>query len=947
MKPRGGAVPGPVRSSRKALVGRADLVRMADAWGRIGVDVAERLAMVAGELGYVREPPRPGSATNPDDVPTQRESSAPELSEVPEVPFWQPRSLEYYGEDAEEQRTATERAEAEAAAEAEKDARRPAAGPEAPPLSPWRRLEPMLRRALTVERRSRTVNIAALMRCWVRGRHLARLPRELRRVWAPMIVVAERQSRAVPYWHDQEVVLRELRRVVGVAGVAVRSLPDGVTGRVLDARGRPARLLGGEPGRRTVLVLGDLGWYGESGERAAWLRLGRQLRRAGAPICALAPVPRGRWTDELARVWGALTWERPLRAVEGPLDGIEKAQRAGALLTLLAPAWRIEPGLVRAMRTCMSRNEVDIGTEVDVWMHADIASMFSAATAIVAERVAAWRERFGAVPAEQQKRAWDTLRAWHWHQGLQPEAWHLEVLSLRGVFAGLGLPAGVFEAEEIERAERFMTALGGDVRRGRYDRGEREEALRTWCQFAEEQAPPDMWDSNTAGGKALQIIRLRVNRHAPVGRGLVNVDLSQMALALGETPRATQWLEMRQVEDALRVDGPPGSFVAALAAAEREVRIVDGRMREVARVGLADARPDDVGMSFADASFAERSFAGPRSTGAPLVRVSRVESLELRTDRMKLRVERVTRPGWAHAIGRDRFGLWAAFRFGGVVQRMRWIPPGRFLMGSPEDEEGRFEDEGPLHEAILTRGYWLGETPVTQALWEAVVGEKPSRFKGADRPVEHVSWEDCTKRFIARLNGREAWKDPVGGEVFRLPSEAEWEYACRARTGTATYAGYIRILGANNAPVLDDIAWYGGNSGVDFELEEGVDSSNWPEKQHEHTRAGSHPVQQKQPNPWGLYDMLGNVWEWCMDGQRPYSSEQQRDPCGDTGGEGRVSRGGSWYDDAQYVRAAFRLALHPGSERVDLGFRLARGQWVVGEQVQTAGALAKLDGGVR
>jgi formylglycine-generating enzyme required for sulfatase activity len=158
---------------------------------------------------------------------------------------------------------------------------------------------------------------------------------------------------------------------------------------------------------------------------------------------------------------------------------------------------------------------------------------------------------------------------------------------------------------------------------------------------------------------------------------------------------------------------------------------------------------------------------------------------------------------------------------------------------------GRWDNEGPRHEVTLTEGYWLGETPCMQVLWESVTGANPSRFRSLDRPVEQVSWEDC-QRFLSALNQR------VIGLAARLPTEAEWERACRTEAETSTYAGELKILGYNHGPLLDGIAWYGGNSGVDFDLVEGHDSSSWSEKHHSHSKAGTHPARQKSPNAWGV-----------------------------------------------------------------------------------------------
>ena len=280
-------------------------------------------------------------------------------------------------------------------------------------------------------------------------------------------------------------------------------------------------------------------------------------------------------------------------------------------------------------------------------------------------------------------------------------------------------------------------------------------------------------------------------------------------------------------------------------------------------------------------------------------------------------------PPWACAWGQDRFGVHIGFKIGEARQRLRWIPPGRFLMGSSDDEAGRWEYEGPRHEVTVTEGFWLFDTPCTQALWQAVMGENPSRFVSPTRPVEQVSWDDA-KDFIARINER------LPGLDLSLPSEAQWEYACRAGAATATYAGEMKVVGENNAPVLDAIAWYGGNSGVDFELDDGFDSSGWREKQHAHTRAGTRPVAQKRPNAWGLYDMLGNVWEWCEDdwhvGYEGAPADGSAWIDAPQRAAFRVIRGGSWSSGARLVRAACRDGAGPGYRPGSVGFRCARVQ---------------------
>lgn len=248
-----------------------------------------------------------------------------------------------------------------------------------------------------------------------------------------------------------------------------------------------------------------------------------------------------------------------------------------------------------------------------------------------------------------------------------------------------------------------------------------------------------------------------------------------------------------------------------------------------------------------------------------------------------------------------------------------WVEPGTFWMGSPEDEAGRWPDEGPRHQVGISLGFWLGVVPVTQGQYSRVMEVNPSFFvaAGDDAPVEMVSWHEA-REFCLELQRSEP---PPPGFEYRLPTEAEWEYACRAGTKTALYSGSLAIQGALNAAPLDPVAWYGGNSGVDYDG--GVDSSSWFEKQYDHHFAGTHPVAQKAPNAWGFFDLLGNVWEWCWDGKRDFRPVVVSQPVGPTQTGKRVIRGGSWEDGPGDCRCATRFAAGEKHRFPYLGFRLA------------------------
>ncbi len=231
------------------------------------------------------------------------------------------------------------------------------------------------------------------------------------------------------------------------------------------------------------------------------------------------------------------------------------------------------------------------------------------------------------------------------------------------------------------------------------------------------------------------------------------------------------------------------------------------------------------------------------------------------------------------------------------------------------------------------------------------MGNNPSRFGscGADCPVENVSWWDAVT-FANRLS-QAAGLEPCyrlagctgqpgtqnyscesaqlqGGSScggYRLPTVAEWERAARAGTTTALYTGELTIAGDRNGPELDAIAWYGGNSGVDYQG--GFDCSDWPERRFPAKRCGPHPVGGRAANSWGLHDMLGNVWEWTGDyWLESHPMTAVTDPTGPEEGAARVLRGGSWRAHARRVRAASRLGYRPGGRDDDLGFRLSRGR---------------------
>ena len=256
-------------------------------------------------------------------------------------------------------------------------------------------------------------------------------------------------------------------------------------------------------------------------------------------------------------------------------------------------------------------------------------------------------------------------------------------------------------------------------------------------------------------------------------------------------------------------------------------------------------------------------------------------------------------PPWASEWEEDaEWGLAATLNLNGVKQTFRWIQRGMFMMGSPESEPERNAERETQHEVTLTRGYWLADTACTQALWQAVMGDNPSRFNDdLTNPVEQVSWDDV-QTFLDRLN------ELVPGLAAGLPSEAQWENACRA--GTTTPFSF----GENITP--EQVNYEGNNPYADGKKGQ--------------FRGRTVPVKSLPPNPWGLYEMHGNVDEWCADWYSNYTEGPQIDPSGPPEGVLRVLRGGSWSIGGRRCRAALRSGFEPGYRGFTIGFRLAPGQ---------------------
>ncbi|MBN2195550.1 MAG: formylglycine-generating enzyme family protein [Polyangiaceae bacterium] len=782
---------------------------------------------------------------------------------------------------------------------------RPARGrelafPEAEPLVAWPVLWRRLRPALCRCAPSRQVDGEALARHLAGATPIDRVPTLVVRRLAPRLrLVIDRSRRLLPFWRDQARLRRALARWTPRSRLPPVFVGDGQEPlEVLQARSRTGAMLD-DAGFRdvTILALGDVGVYGDHRIRAEWVQAAEWLRARGAELHALCPCPAWRIDPGIARLWGAECWDARERRTTF-LAPVERQSRVEALLALLAPANRIELGLARAARCLLPADGTDSGTEADLVGHPGVVGHSFVALTLDPDTLGRLRAAFDALEPATQRAAIDLIRCWH--EGLPEEVLASELFELWA--RGTGTLTDVEEAQVLDfmapvaralDAVDASNALGRDLPIG----------VRTWFKELARRLPESAWTELPGGlGPLLQRAWVVVHRDEPAASAPPGIAAEALCEAAGRSPLTPRSYSVWQ----------RGTDLVILPTERSEPLRSSG-----SRVGQIIAATPRVYLAEPGRPNLPYSLLSDPSTAIPLPALRSASCVTLTTDRGSLTLDLMERPSWATRLGRDRYGLYAELEVGCVTHRLRYLPPGRFLMGSPESEPERVDWERQ-HWVTLTRGFWLGETAVPQAFWEAVMGNNPSHFEGEDLPeaqrgqlpVERVSWEDC-QQFCARL------RQAHPGFGARLPTEAEWEYACRAGTATPFHLG--ESITPEQVNYNGNYPYAGGAKGQYREKTVPVDCAPF------------------LPNAWGLKQMHGNVWEWCEDWLGDYGAEEQRDPTGPAQGRGRVLRGGSWYDPARRCRSAYRHRVRPDVRGHVGGFRLAAVQPAL-EPVEPAGS---------
>lgn len=760
------------------------------------------------------------------------------------------------------------------------------------PLVRSRVLWPALQRSLA-EPWIGGLDLPRLTRDLARARLPVRLPRRSDSGWgAALHVVIDRADHLTPFESDYLGVLDLVRRLHGAGGMRVwavdglpvqplgelawrtaqedepwldRTAPAWLPRRDGPRDAGPAGVLQPPPGS-TVVVLGDAGSLA-TGSAAAqswalWLR-GLAARRCRVMVWA----PCGpRWvSSELtgrARVHclvpGA-AMRVPLRPQARRAESDERrAALRDRLLTRAAICLHLAPPMLRSLRLGDAALRQEPAVESWAWAAGALVHGSLVSRALVAEHAVRYRERFGRLPAAEQRDILARVTAGHAHLGRSTGVAEVMVWA-----AHVGDEVRQAEADAVTTADDWVQAWQARV--------EREASVGARRRAAQDYARDLL---GRLGADA------RVMERQAGWYGALWALSGQSALPDGLDAEAAQRAKVRF--------DPQWALGEAVDWSMQPIRRVPGGIALVP-AGLPG---QGAGIRFTGRSClvqtqaGERHMLGPASPPLHLPSVGAGgQVLTLRTDTLECVVTEMGRPAWAKEWGEDRYGVFADIEISGVTQRMRWIPPGRFLMGSPLDEPGRFDDEGPQHDVTLTEGFWLADTACTQALWTAVSDENPSWFKDDPQlPVENVSWDDVTGQFLSALT-----RQLHEAEVF-LPTELQWEYACRA--GTTTMFEFGDVFDPSRANISGGV----GKTVL---------------------------VRQFSPSRWGLYQMHGNVHEWCADASRRYTEKSVTDPEGSQDGSDRVLRGGSWDDGARWSRSACRDGGPRRRRRGYFGFRFA------------------------
>ncbi len=855
------------------------------------------------------------------------------------------------------------------------------------PLLPWAGLWPFLKDVLGKDVSSREPDVDTAVSRLARGEYLTDIPRKKRVTWADRVrVVVDNAPRLFPFWGDFNQVVDGLSACLSPLQLTVSRLKAGPFGMDYDPHTLSFKPFDLRPFDVPVLILSDLGVYGGEQEQEEWRRYGERLRRHGLHPVVLTPVPARLWSARHNHLFHRVVWDdttprlhlQRQYTVSFSDDSKEQTDtHVETLLALCSTAVRVEPRLLRAVRRCLPG--ADVGTEGLAWNHADVESTFLAFS-FQRGKDETYREKFDEIKDTTLRReAVERIRSFHTF--LPPEV-QMEERLAQHLFrsnkddntldADLIAFLGWFQNQQSEMGD--PDAVKEWLRRMRFRQSSRITKLKEatflrqkWVEVFQEEIkngnfiPPVMTDQDIAEATGKAVPAKQIWQIIQVGNKLVfrYSDKEKGGIPLGCMLAQIQAREKIIIENAsntvsmelkddfslplpqhgeltLRTDDDVIVFAnmqkpdwaESISWSAADISWSSSLMQSqpqkqtllsgfLSKIGLKKSPPNFQEERKFNYIYSDLSARLPLNDSIiqwtspdDLLSTLKTNLLNNETGHNKhqgrwinlsqyydILEQGVPDLSWAQDHSFDQYGLWAAFEVSGVRQVMRWIRPGTFLMGSPKDEPDRSDDEFQ-HEVTLTSGFWLADTTCTQALWTVIRGKNPSKFTDdPELPVEQVSWDDC-QEFLHTINQRHP------ALQLQLPTEAQWEYACRA--GTVTPFSFGENMTPKQVNYNGNYPYHNGEKGI--------------------YREKTVPVKVLPCNQWGLYQMHGNVWEWCSDRYAAYPDKAVIDPQGSLSGGDRVLRGGSWLIGARNVRSAYRYWVAPEFRFEDIGFRFFRGR---------------------
>ena len=779
------------------------------------------------------------------------------------------------------------------------------------------RLLPKLRQ----EKTTQNLDIEKLIYQVSRAEFITSLPMQRRnRDTQAVQIIDDRQVHLMPYWLDHSWLTWHLQasmpeyRLTRAVIEQGDSEPQSIQDNGLEAYQLP-------PEGSTVLILSDLGLL--TGRTQYYEALLQRLSSQGYHIVVVTPCHEADYPASLKSLISVVSWEEnggrlpaenvlQARSEKATSDNADEApnhepdgentprcpreQWGETLLSLCAVTVRLEPELLRAVRYVLNnhlrkegKDTLPAAAESFAWQHPAVSQAHSVAATIDTAANQEWQKVLAHQPLALKRDLFTALR--QWRSGLPDEIWFEEFLSVDLCCDEQEQSDIDWFKQDLAEAEAFFNYV-------------HEQALTSGKLTAKQQSQYAAWIHRVAlraskgvadEGQLKEVFQrcLYLSRDAD-GKIPGGHELDPALVAENEPQQQPQsaWLCQRgnqicvTLHDAFNVPKNRSSMIARLDYRSPKLKVM--LEDETVTVDLPTRLTKEW------VAFNLEGVAAQKT--------------HLQTDLSDLYLDGFERPKWAKRIGRDTYGLFAELEINNpkgqaLSQCFRWVPAGSFMMGSPESEPERYAEDEDYHQVTHTKGFWVADTTVTQAIWEAVMGKNPAKFKeDLNNPVEQVSWDD-SQEFIEKLN--QALPEMSANQQLRLPSEAEWEYACRAGTETPFSFG-------------DNMT----SEQVNFDGSRPYNNAEKSKKRNKTIAVKSLPA-----NPWGLHEMHGNVWEWCSDAwQESLGTEAMVDPCHSVDDSAlRVRRGGSWIIDGGYVRSAYRVHDLPDNRNSGIGLRLSLG----------------------